>query len=551
MTGGSAGLALRLGSRGRRLLGRCDLAPPAEGLARARWFYLVFAAAVSALCVPAIVLHPGLGTAGTAAGLAGVVALLSVRVHEFRRNGLLPLWAELPQAVALVLAARAAGPLDVGVGLFFTGCFFRAVYASTQRTLLTTVAAVVLLAACASPDPGWERPFVSQAFGIGSATLLTRLLVATLQRQNHRIVSNEQLLSTVFDTLDVSVMVGPRADAPSTMNRAARTLSAELGLPEPPEPWNTTVDVYGRDGVTALTPEQMPAALALQGERVQDMDLTLGLPDGTRRHFSVNAAPLVAPAAGGGVVVTVQEVSAQRRVQAELARLALHDPLTGLGNRTLLTRAVDGALAALRDGGAPAALILLDLDGFKRINDSLGHAFGDDVLRAVADRLRACLRPHDVIARLGGDEFAVLIPDARIAGDVAQRICVALGEPLHLTRSRTSLSASLGHVQLDPQETASTVLAAADLAMYAAKAAGRNRVLSFHTGMRSAADVRLHLEADLHRAMDDEEFELHYQPYVNLTPAPSSAPRRWCAGGTRTADSSPRWTSSRPPRTTA
>ncbi len=490
---------------------------PAAGLARARWFYWAFSFAVNVSCIPAIVMQSDAAPGFKAAGLAGLATLMVVRIAEFRRNRLLPFWTELPQAVALAFAATAAGPLAGGLGLFFTGCFFRAVYASTRRTILVTLGAVALLAACASATvPGWQRTFTSQAFGIAAATLLTRMLVVTLTRQNELAAGNERLLSAVFDNLDVSVMVGGTADGPHMMNRAARGLHEGLGLPEAPSPWHDAVAVYAGDGLTPLLPDEMPAARALRGERVRDMALVLGLADGTRQYYSVNAAGFGEVDAGTQVVITVREVTEQREAQLELAHLAAHDPLTGLANRTLLTEAVQRAVAAARDCGVSAALLLLDLDGFKRINDSLGHAFGDQVLQAVAARLQSILRPQDLVARLGGDEFAVLVGDGARATELARRISESLSRPMSLSRSRVTVSASIGLAQVASDEDASAVLAAADMAMYAAKAAGPGQVRTFCVDMRHALDHRLHLEAELRAAVSDDQFELHYQPYVNI-----------------------------------
>ena len=487
---------------------------PTSGLARARWCAWVISLAVSVSCIPAVVLQADVGL--RVAGLVGLATLMSVRVTELRRSRLLPAWTEVPQGVALALAATAAGPLAVGVGLFFSDCFFRAVYASARRAALATVGVVALLAACASITvPGWQRSFASNALGIVVVTLLARV-VAALMRQNELVVRNERLLTALFDNLDVSVMVEGNPEAPGMMNRAARGLQDGLGLSGSPLAWHDTVAVYEGDGRTPLPPEQMPAALAFRGERVRDKPLVLGLADGSRRYYSVNAARFGGADATSQVVVTVHEVTAEREAQLELAHLAAHDPLTGLANRTLLTAAVQAAVDAMRDRGPRTSLLLLDLDGFKRINDSLGHAFGDQVLQAVAARLRSVLRPQDLIARLGGDEFAVLVADGALADELAQRVADSLREPMSLSRSRVTVSASVGLVHASAEADASGLLAAADMAMYAAKAAGPGQVRLFRPEMRRALDDRLHLEAELSTALREDQFELHYQPYVNI-----------------------------------
>jgi diguanylate cyclase (GGDEF)-like protein len=493
------------------------LALPPVGLARARWFYWAFAVFVAITCIPAIAFHPTGGAAMQVAGLAGVAVLVAARTAEFRRGRLLSVWNEVPLALALGLAASAAGPLEAGVGLFFTSCFFRAVYASTSRTLVATVGAVVLLAACArAGGEDWRGPVVSQALGILAATLLTRVLVAALTRQNELVIANERLLAAVFDNLDVAVTVGAGADAPALMNPAARELNLSLGLPEGPAVWHDHFEVYADDGRSRLPRERMPEALARSGQRVRDQTVVLRLPDGTRRYFSVNAAQVTDHRSGGRSVVSVQDITGARIVTDTLAHLATHDPLTGLANRSELAGRIGEALSAAEAEAVTGSVLLLDLDGFKRVNDTLGHAFGDQVLQTVADRLRAAVGSHDLVARLGGDEFAVLLTGDTDAVELAGRVCRNLEEPIVLSRASVAISASVGVAALTAGQDADALLAAADLAMYAAKASGPGQVHLFRADLRDALDRRLRLEAELIHALEHDEFELHYQPYVNL-----------------------------------
>jgi len=493
-------------------------ARPAGGLVRARWYYLMFVLVVGVSCVPPIVLGAHTGSWWKAAGLAGLAGVLAARVWEYRRDRLLPLWAEAPQALALVAAASTAGPLTSGLGLFFTGCFFRALYGSTRRTVAATVGWIALLGLAASIGPGanWQGQFVSQAFGIATATLLTRLLLGTLLAQNQAVVDNERLLAAVFDNLDVSVIVGGAVGSPALMNRAARLQAAALGLPAAPAAWHGAAEVYEADGVTRVAAQDMPDARARRGESVREQGLVFGAPTGARRSFAVNADPLPAEAGPAGVVVTISDVTARLAAEAELSHLALHDPLTGLGNRTLLTQAMTGWLARSTAPEVGLAVVLLDLDGFKNVNDSLGHACGDEVLKVIAGRLAAAVRTGDVIARLGGDEFAVLVTGRQLAGELADRVCEVVSEPVDVRHTRVSLTTSVGIAYLAPGQSPDDALAAADLAMYAAKGAGPGRVQLFAPAMRAALDQRLALEAELHHALEHGEFELHYQSYVHL-----------------------------------
>ncbi len=349
----------------------------------------MFVLVVGVSCVPSIVLGVHTGSWWKAAGLAGLAGVLAARVWEYRQDRLLPLWAEVPQGLALVAAATAAGALTAGVGLFFTGCFFRALYGTTRRTLAATLGWIALLGVSASIGSGvnWQEQFASQAFGIATA----RLLLGTLLAQNQAVVDNERLLAAVFDNLDVSVIVGHGQGTPALINRAARLQATALGLPAAPAAWHSAAEVYEADGVTRVAAEDMPDARARRGERVREQGLVFGTPTGGRRSFAVNADPLPAEAGPAGVVVIVSDVTARLAAEAELFYLALHDPLTGLENRTLLTQAMAGWLptAAPEPG---LAVVLLDLDGFKNVNDSLGHACGDEVLKVIAGRLAAAVR---------------------------------------------------------------------------------------------------------------------------------------------------------------
>ncbi len=206
------------------------------------------------------------------------------------------------------------------------------------------------------------------------------------------------------------------------------------------------------------------------------------------------------------------------RAQGELRRQALHDALTGLPNRTLLQDRLEQALRATRRAAAPTALLLLDLDRFKDINDTFGHHYGDLLLREVGARLRAGLREVDTVARLGGDEFAVLLPGADADGAIvaARRITAALERPVVLEGHPFEVSSSIG-VALGPDhgDDATTLLRRADVAMYAAKAAGDPHAV-YAPGQDQHSPRRLALIGELRQAIAADHLLLHYQPKVDL-----------------------------------
>jgi len=197
---------------------------------------------------------------------------------------------------------------------------------------------------------------------------------------------------------------------------------------------------------------------------------------------------------------------------------ALNDSLTGLPNRTLLLNRLDHALARANRRGSAVSLLFVDLDRFKLVNDSLGHAAGDELLIEVAERLQRCLRRADTAARLGGDEFALLLEEAgdlNAAGHAAQRVIDALSAPFNLSGREVFTSASIG-IAVGAGDDPDTMLRHADMAMYRAKSRGKNRYEVFEPEMHAEVVDRLELEAELRRAVELNELELHYQPIFFL-----------------------------------
>jgi diguanylate cyclase (GGDEF)-like protein/PAS domain S-box-containing protein len=225
------------------------------------------------------------------------------------------------------------------------------------------------------------------------------------------------------------------------------------------------------------------------------------------------------PMPDGGWVSTFEDITERRRAEAQIAHMSRHDALTDLPNRVLFREHMEQNLARVRRGEC-LAVLCLDLDHFKHINDSLGHAVGDAMLRAVADRLRECIRDTDTVARLGGDEFAIMQVGARQPADatgLAQRIVEALGQPFDLAGHQLQIGASVG-IAVSPGDgdDPDQLMKNADLALYRAKEDGRNGFRFFEPEMDAKMRLRRSLEADLRKALTRGEFELFYQPVVNL-----------------------------------
>ena len=226
------------------------------------------------------------------------------------------------------------------------------------------------------------------------------------------------------------------------------------------------------------------------------------------------------PMPGGGWVATHRDVTEQRRSEAKITHMAQHDALTDLPNRVLLKEWMGQALSGARCGGPSLAVLMLDLDRFKDVNDTLGHPAGDALLKSVAARLRRCVSDTTLIARLGGDEFAVIdyVTDpVTEAGVLAERIRKALSEPIDLGDHRVTTTTSIG-IAIAPRDGTDSdeVLRSADLALYSAKSGGRGSFRFFEPELDRLLQTRRSLERDMRSALANGEFELHYQPFINV-----------------------------------
>jgi diguanylate cyclase (GGDEF)-like protein/PAS domain S-box-containing protein len=276
-------------------------------------------------------------------------------------------------------------------------------------------------------------------------------------------------------------------------------------------------DLVGDDIATRV--QEHPEMLEMDPFPQTSVEVHLLDSGGMPRTMDVTIADLRREPAVGGIVLNARDVSVRKELEHDLRHQALHDALTGLGNRTLFTERVTTALDSV-DDGARVAVLFVDLDDFKTVNDSLGHAAGDQLLVAVAGRLHECLRVSDVAARLGGDEFGVLLPASygeTEAQGVADRILDALRAPLEIQGRAIELTASLG-IALGGRGdgTGEVLLRNADVAMYLAKGRGKDRYEVFREEMHTNVFERLELKADLGRAIDDNQLLLHYQPIVDL-----------------------------------
>ncbi|MGH9154830.1 MAG: EAL domain-containing protein [Acidimicrobiales bacterium] len=312
------------------------------------------------------------------------------------------------------------------------------------------------------------------------------------------------LLAAVLDTTREGVWL---LDADGMTAMTNRRMTAMLGV--------GTGQLLGRPALDFL--ERVP--MAADGE-----ELALTRPDGTVMWALVVASAVEGePRSPAGLLLMVSDLTDRKSAEAALVQQAFHDGLTGLPNRALFLDRLRHALSRRARRDNETAVLFLDIDRFKMVNDSLGHATGDEVLQTVSERLRSVLRAGDTVARFGGDEFVMLcedIGDGTEAMALAERVAKELARPLPIGEREIALSASIGiSLSRGGDECAETMVRDADSAMYQAKDRGRDRIEVFGDDMRMEAVTRLETKTDLRRAVERGELAVHYQPVMALASA--------------------------------
>lgn len=433
-------------------------------------------------------------SAGTIASptTAGFTALVAVGAYPFLGLGLLRLLtARLPHRSADVLAQ--AGMVATVVGFGFAAVLtpdlhdrLASPYALSILVLPALDAALLVIAVRVLVLPG-DRLFVSRAVVLAVSYLLGAHLAAAMGTFSAWDVPD----GVVRVLLVCSFTFWAAGALDPSMRRLADPLA------EDPPTFSTIHFVLIEVGMLAT-----PILVALCAQR--GTVITAG-------------AAIAAGLVSGVLAAYVGHLLWQR---GALERSALHDPLTGLANRTLFADRVARAIAHARRHDLPVAVLLVDLDHFKKVNDSLGHTAGDVLLREVARRLQANVREEDTVARLGGDEFAVLLPHItgiEAAAFVSQRLLATFAAPVMIAEQQIMVTASIG-LSLYPNDgpDLEALIEGADAAMYRAKEQGRNTVEIFSPSLLTQAHERLALESALRLAVDSNELVLHYQPKVDL-----------------------------------
>jgi diguanylate cyclase (GGDEF)-like protein/PAS domain S-box-containing protein len=327
----------------------------------------------------------------------------------------------------------------------------------------------------------------------------SRELTSESDRRFRSLVESSADVITTVDREGTLSVVSPKAGSLARFALSPEMAAMSDLLPSPLLDEWTAADCQLRDTATPQT-----------------LEMLLTDTDGRSASFQAKGTGLVADS--GVTVWAWSDITQRKELERELAYQAFHDLLTGLANRARFEDQTSLALTRGTRLGHPVSIMFCDLDDFKIVNDTLGHAAGDELLVAVADRLANSLRAVDLIARFGGDEFVVLLEDhdAEAASKTAERMMAALSREITLRDRKVFPATSVGIATSNHGGSAEELLRNADTALYAAKRTGKNRIAVFHTDMQTGASASLESQSDLSNAMRDGELSLHYQPTLNL-----------------------------------
>jgi diguanylate cyclase (GGDEF)-like protein/PAS domain S-box-containing protein len=337
-----------------------------------------------------------------------------------------------------------------------------------------------------------------------------------LTEELHRRSSEARFRSLVQHAHDLITVL----DSSSTVIYQSPSIERALGY-TPDELLGTRFDQLLLPGQNSRLLRLLADGPSYSGGDAEVIECSLRHRNGSTRQFEILHTNLLEDEAVRGIVLNGRDISERKAFEDQLEHQAFHDPVTQLANRALLNERVRHALARTRREDSELAVIFLDLDDFKTINDSLGHAAGDRVLLEVAKRLATSIRVSDTAARFGGDEFAILLEDPtgpQGAAEIAERIIEELKKPLQIEGKEIVVQASLGISIVDQPSAldADELIRNADAAMYIAKRDGKGSYRLFEPTMHSDVLARLELRADLQRALVNDEFELYYQPVIRL-----------------------------------
>ena len=374
--------------------------------------------------------------------------------------------------------------------------------------LFVSAMALALLGLLSVAFAGSSRLLSMQNRRLREQTITEQMLSTDLRR------SDERFRSLVRNSVDVNMILA----SDGTVAYESPAVERVLGYQVEARVGHAALDTVHQEDRSRLA--RLFLVVSRKPGAEASAELRARHADGSWRTIEVVIKNLLDDPAVRGIVANYRDVTARKALEDELRLRAFHDELTGLANRALFVDRLGHALVRTHRTRDQMAVLFLDLDDFKTINDSLGHGEGDHLLVSAADRLRGALRAGDTLARMGGDEFAVLVEDAAQDDsplELAQRLLETLQAPFQHAGRELFVHASVGvALASGGRSSADELLRDADAAMYIAKSRGKNRVVVFEPGMHRAALARLALKGDLERALERGEFALAYQPIVNL-----------------------------------
>jgi diguanylate cyclase (GGDEF)-like protein/PAS domain S-box-containing protein len=352
------------------------------------------------------------------------------------------------------------------------------------------------------PDGGW---------------VATHIDITEQRHAERQLDETKQFLDSIIENVPVAIVV---KDAKTRkyllVNRAFETM---LGIPRSAVLGRTVFDIHKAKDAQTIDDADIESMADLDRVAYREIEVDTAL-SGPRMQATHRLVIKNSEGEPKCLIAVIEDATERKKAEQRIAFLAHHDALTGLANRAALIQKIEEAAARLRRRHEPFSVLLLDLDRFKEVNDTLGHPAGDTLLTEVATRLKSLLRETDVLARLGGDEFAVIqageTDQREAAKALAERILDVLGEPFIIEGGDINIGTSIGIALAPEHETGSDeLLKMADLALYRTKSAGRNGYCFFDPEMSEVASARQEIESDLRRAIAQDELVLHYQPILD------------------------------------
>ena len=401
-----------------------------------------------------------------------------------------------------------------------------AAFASWRATAITMglaaciMISIIIIAACLI-GRSWKQ---QERLNKASAALVESDKIRTVaeaelvrRRAEYELDETKRFLHSIIANIPIAVVVkDARTRKIVLVNRAFETM---LDLPESALVGTTVFDVYGNKSAEFVDEGDNETLRSSKGVNYSEYEVQTPT-GGTRIHATNRIVIRDAQGNAKYLVAVIDDVTERRKAEQRISFMAHHDALTGLANRVAVMQKIEEAAARHRRSGDPFSVLLMDLDRFKNVNDTLGHSAGDALLREIAARLKTLLRETDVLARLGGDEFAIILvsetEQCGAASTLAKRIIEVIAKPVHLDRNEVNIGTSIG-IALAPEHGTDpdSLLKMADMALYAAKSGGRNGYRFFDPDIGAAANARQELENELRHAIQQDELELYYQPIID------------------------------------